>query len=37
MVKTERRDVQPFAQDRVREARLWEATVQLLGSAGRQP
>ncbi len=36
VVKTERRDVQPFAQDRTREARLWEATAELLGSAGGQ-
>lgn len=30
VVKDEQRHVQPFATDRVREARLWEATAELL-------
>ncbi|WP_244972514.1 SDR family NAD(P)-dependent oxidoreductase [Paramicrobacterium fandaimingii] len=32
VVKTRQRDVEPFALDRAREARLWEATAELLGS-----
>jgi len=31
VVKGEERQVKPFAQDPVREARLWEATAQLPG------
>ncbi|MFI2364016.1 SDR family NAD(P)-dependent oxidoreductase [Promicromonospora sp. NPDC019610] len=31
VVKTAEREVEPFARDRAREARLWEATEQLLG------
>jgi NAD(P)-dependent dehydrogenase (short-subunit alcohol dehydrogenase family) len=33
VVKDEERDVEPFAKDRVREKRLWDATAQLLNSA----
>jgi len=32
VVKDQERDVQPFAQDAAREARLWEATAELLGA-----
>jgi hypothetical protein len=31
-VKDEERDVKPFAKDPVREARLWEATAELLSA-----
>lgn len=34
IVKTKVRDVEPFAVDRDREARLWTATAELLGRAG---
>ncbi|GAB2544998.1 SDR family NAD(P)-dependent oxidoreductase [Nocardia heshunensis] len=34
VVKDKERDVQPFAMDRAREARLWDATTELLESAG---
>ncbi|WP_091702995.1 hypothetical protein [Microbacterium sp. cf046] len=30
VVKTKQRSVEPFAQDTVREARLWDATTELL-------
>jgi NAD(P)-dependent dehydrogenase (short-subunit alcohol dehydrogenase family) len=33
VVKDEEREVKPFAQDRAREARLWDATAELLDSA----
>jgi len=33
VVKDEERDVKPFAKDPVREARLWEATAELLSTA----
>jgi NAD(P)-dependent dehydrogenase (short-subunit alcohol dehydrogenase family) len=33
VVKDEERDVKPFAKDPVREARLWDATAELLNSA----
>jgi NAD(P)-dependent dehydrogenase (short-subunit alcohol dehydrogenase family) len=33
VVKDEERDVKPFAKDAVREARLWEATAELLSTA----
>ncbi|MGH3726163.1 MAG: SDR family NAD(P)-dependent oxidoreductase [Mycobacterium sp.] len=34
VVKDEERDVKAFAEDRIREARLWEATAKLLAAAG---
>ncbi len=33
VVKNQERQVKPFAQDPVREARLWDATAELLSSA----
>jgi NAD(P)-dependent dehydrogenase (short-subunit alcohol dehydrogenase family) len=35
VVKDHERDVKPFAKDPAREARLWEATAELLASAGK--
>lgn len=34
VVKDQEREVKPFAMDAAREARLWDATAELLGSAG---
>jgi hypothetical protein len=33
VVKDEEREVKPFAKDRARESRLWDATAELLSSA----
>jgi hypothetical protein len=33
VVKDEEREVKPFASDPAREARLWDATAELLNSA----
>jgi hypothetical protein len=33
VVKDKERDVKPFAKDPAREARLWDATAELLNSA----
>jgi hypothetical protein len=34
VVKDEEREVKPFATDAARESRLWDATAELLNSAG---
>lgn len=36
VVKTKEREVEPFANDRAREARLWEATEEMLAAASGQ-